>query len=136
MLEIAHILLLPLAIPIIFFFLIPIYFAVGALMGLAIRQIYAYKKYRVKTAGYYVILGGALYTISQPICFLLLTFLSYTAIKLEVYSIPGIFLALIMILFPPVFTITTLVVLTKRYISKNIKKQALRDLEAFTNTER
>jgi len=107
----------------LFLFGLPISFGIGALIGFFVCQFY--RKYQIKKASYYVFRGGFLYILSQPISFFFVVFLEMLEIDkfigAERNYLEGLsnFEMLSAVLFALVFTTTILILLIKRYISKN-----------------
>jgi hypothetical protein len=107
----------------VFLFGLPISFGIGTLIGLTIH--YSYKKHQIKEASYYMIRGGILYIVSQPISFFFVVFLEKLKIDKYISAEPNYleglskFEMISAVLFALVFTTTILILLVKRHIAKN-----------------
>ena len=112
-----------------FLFGLPISFGIGALIGFIVHQFY--KKYPIKKKHYYMIRGGILYIISQPISFFFVVFLEmleidkYIGAKPNYLEGPSKFELFSAVLFALILTITILILLVKRHISKTKKIQEI-----------
>jgi uncharacterized membrane protein len=132
-----------LAVGLIFMFLLglPISFGIGALIGCLIYQIY--KKHSIKKAKYYVIWGGVLYILSQPISFFFVVILLE---KLKIDEYVGAepnpigegltkFEMISAVLFALIFTTLILFLLAKKHISSN-KKAEIEKIKSMPAAER
>ena len=110
-----------------FLFGLPISFAIGASIGAIIHQIY--RKCQIKKVSYYIIAGGILYILSQPISFFFVVFLEMLKIDKYIGAEPNYleglsrFEMVSAVLFALVFTTVILILLVKKHISKREKQE-------------
>ncbi len=101
----------------LFLFGLPISFGIGVTIGYFVWL--AFRKQQIKKAKFYVLRGGILYIVSQPISFIFIAFLPIRKIdKLLGYSIPleGFSLCemIFAVLFAFTFTTSVLYLMAKR----------------------
>lgn len=116
-----------LAVGLLFMFVLglPVSFGIGALIGFIIHKFY--RKHLIKKAKYYVVRGGVLYIVSQPIAFFFVVFLEWLKVDRLIGAKPNYleglsnFEMISGVLFALVFTTAILILLAKWHISKNNK---------------